>query len=99
MTAFAIEASAEYGHESDDVLCKLFFESLSGLILKHADSGMRFTAQQSNKGSAKTQQAVFIDDGERVNFALKNSIQKTLKAGLVAIETGTDVGDDLFASR
>ena len=54
MTAFAIEASAEYGHESDDVLCKLFFESLSGLILKHADSGMRFTAQQSNKGSAQT---------------------------------------------
>ena len=52
MTAFAIEASAEYGHESDDVLCKLFFESLSGLVLKNADSGMRFTAQQSNKGSA-----------------------------------------------
>ena len=34
-----------------------------------------------------------------MNFALKNSIQKTPKAGLVAIETGTYVGDDLFASR
>ena len=87
MTAFAIEASAEHGHEDDDILCKLFFESLSGLVLKHADSGLRFTAQQSNKGSTKTKQAVFIDDGKRVNFALKNSIQKTLKAGLVAIES------------
>ena len=87
MTAFAIEASAEHGHEGDDILCKLFFESLSGLVFKHADSGLRFTAQQSNKGSAKTKQAVFIDDGKRVNFALKNSIQKTLKAGLVAIES------------
>ena len=71
MTAFAIEAGAEHGHESDDVLCRLFFESLSGLVLKHADSGLRFTTQQSNKGSAETQQAVFIDDEKSCELCLE----------------------------
>ena len=98
VTSLAVEAGTEHGHERDDVLGEFLFEGLCRLAFKHSNIGSRSSAHQPNQSGAEAQQSIFVNNGQRMSPALQNPIEKSPQSGFVAVETGTDIGDNLFTA-
>ena len=59
---------------------------------------LAYPSQFSNQGGSETQQPILVNDRERVNVTFQDAVEKCPEAGLVAVKTGADVGDDFRAT-